>query len=157
MNVPALAARAPDGATYPTTGIGDARIACTIARIEVSRPPGVSRRSTTSCAFSRCACARPRSTYSAVAGPITPVTSSPTAGAVAARATHATKARATVSRQRSTLRPWPRWQRTARKHRPLAEHRGRRLLRALERDVDRHLELPVASRTRVLWRVRDLD
>ncbi len=47
MNVPALAARAPPGATYPMTGTGEARIARMIWRIEVSSPPGVSIRSTT--------------------------------------------------------------------------------------------------------------
>ena len=52
MNVPALAARAPEGATYVTTGTGDARMSCTIRRIDVSRPPGVSSVSTTSCASS---------------------------------------------------------------------------------------------------------
>src|SRR5882762_3620921 len=49
MKVPALAARAPLGATNDATGTGEARMALMISRIEVSRPPGVSMRSTTSC------------------------------------------------------------------------------------------------------------
>ena len=84
MNVPALAARAPDGATYATTGTGDARISCTIPRIDVSSPPGVSRVSTTSCALSFAARASPRCRYSPEAGPMTPVTCSATTGAGAA-------------------------------------------------------------------------
>jgi hypothetical protein len=48
--VPALAARAPSGATYVATGTGEARIALMIERMEVSRPPGVSSSSTTSAA-----------------------------------------------------------------------------------------------------------
>ena len=42
MNVPAEAARAPDGDTYPITGIVDAWMALMISRIEESSPPGVS-------------------------------------------------------------------------------------------------------------------
>src|SRR5438477_7398706 len=72
MNAPALAARAPDGETYAATGTGDARISCTIRRIDVSRPPGVSSVNTTSCAPSFEARERPRWTYSTVAGPIAP-------------------------------------------------------------------------------------
>ena len=45
--VPALAARAPLGATKTATGTGDARMARIICRIEVSRPPGVSSCNTT--------------------------------------------------------------------------------------------------------------
>src|SRR5262245_44369830 len=44
MYVPALAARAPLGATKATTGMADCSTSWMIARIEVSRPPGVSRR-----------------------------------------------------------------------------------------------------------------
>jgi len=62
MNVPALAARAPDGATNAATGTGEARISCTINRIDVSSPPGVSSVSTTSCAPSLVAAAIPRRT-----------------------------------------------------------------------------------------------
>ena len=41
MNTPAEAARAPVGATYTTTGTSEARMLCTIERIDRSRPPGV--------------------------------------------------------------------------------------------------------------------
>ena len=44
---PAEAARAPEGPTNTATGTRDLSIASMICRIEVSRPPGVSRRSTT--------------------------------------------------------------------------------------------------------------
>ena len=40
--MPALAARAPLGATNAATGTGEARIALMMSRIDVSRPPGVS-------------------------------------------------------------------------------------------------------------------
>ena len=50
MNVPALAARAPSGATNVAIGTGEARIALMIARIDLSSPPGVSSFSTTSAA-----------------------------------------------------------------------------------------------------------
>jgi hypothetical protein len=40
MNVPALAARAPPGATYVATGTGEARMSLMISRIEVSRTAG---------------------------------------------------------------------------------------------------------------------
>ena len=46
--MPALAARAPSGLTYTATGTRAARIAWMTWRIDVSRPPGVSRRITTS-------------------------------------------------------------------------------------------------------------
>src|SRR5690349_12483170 len=76
----------------------------TITRIDVSRPPGVSRRSTTRSACSRIACARPRSTYSAVAGPMTPVTSMSTTLAGAARNAPVASASAAKSRNRSRIR-----------------------------------------------------
>ena len=47
---PAEAACDPGGATQPTTGTGEPRIACVIARVESSRPPCVSMRRMTSCA-----------------------------------------------------------------------------------------------------------
>ncbi len=52
---PAEAACDPGGATQPTTGTGEPRIACVIARVESSRPPCVSMRRMTSGAsgFSR--------------------------------------------------------------------------------------------------------
>jgi len=74
MNVPALAARAPLGATNDATGTGEARIALMISRIDVSSPPGVSMRSTTSCVPSVAARSMARRTKSAVAGPIAPST-----------------------------------------------------------------------------------
>ena len=65
---PALAARAPLGATNPITGIGERSSACVISRMDVSRPPGVSSSSTTA---SSCALAAARissTTQSAVTG-----------------------------------------------------------------------------------------
>jgi hypothetical protein len=47
-----------------------------ISRVAASRPPGVSMRSTTAGACSAAARARPRCTYSRVAGPIPPRMSS---------------------------------------------------------------------------------
>ena len=41
MKTPAEAARAPVGATYTMTGMGEPRMVCTIERIERSSPPGV--------------------------------------------------------------------------------------------------------------------
>ncbi len=52
MRTPADAARAPDGETYTATGTLVLRIACTIWRIAVSSPPGVSSSTTRSAAFS---------------------------------------------------------------------------------------------------------
>src|SRR3981081_2654569 len=72
MKVPALAARAPPGATNDATGTGEARMSLMISRIEVSSPPGVSMRSTTSCALSFAARCSARRTKSALAGPIAP-------------------------------------------------------------------------------------
>src|SRR3954467_3930449 len=73
MKVPALAARAPLGATKEATGTGEARIALIISRIALSRPPGVSMRSTTSWVPSVAARSIERRTKSAVAGAIPPV------------------------------------------------------------------------------------
>jgi hypothetical protein len=56
MMNPAEAARAPDGPTNTATGVRQLSILSTIWRIELSRPPGVSIRITTSGA--RCASAR---------------------------------------------------------------------------------------------------
>jgi len=60
MKVPALAARAPLGPTQTATGTGEARMSLMMARIEVSRPPGVSTRSTASWAPALAARSRPR-------------------------------------------------------------------------------------------------
>jgi hypothetical protein len=51
-NAPADAARAPVGPTQTATGIGAERIFWDIPRIEVTRPPGVSRPITTRAALS---------------------------------------------------------------------------------------------------------
>src|SRR6184192_4019781 len=59
MNVPADAARAPDGPTQQTTGTGDRRTALVIARIEESSPPGVSRRTRTAATTGRSVGATP--------------------------------------------------------------------------------------------------
>ena len=48
--MPALAARAPRGATKPATGVGDARMSRMMPRIAPSSPPGVSICRTRSCA-----------------------------------------------------------------------------------------------------------
>ena len=50
MKTPAEAARAPVGATYTTTGTSAFMMLCTIERIERSRPPGVSSRTTSASA-----------------------------------------------------------------------------------------------------------
>ncbi len=62
MKVPALAARAPLGATQVTTGISAARMRWTITRIEASSPPGVSRRRITSGSSASSAASIPRTT-----------------------------------------------------------------------------------------------
>ena len=77
-NVPALAARAPLGDTYVMTGTSDARIACTMSRMAVSRPPGVSMVTTTSDASVSAASRSLRTKKSLVAGPIGPETGSRT-------------------------------------------------------------------------------
>src|SRR5438477_9709395 len=86
MKVPALAARAPLGATNDATGTGEARIALMISRIEVSRPPGVSMRSTTSSVQSVDARSIERRTKSAAAGPIAPSSGTTATGTAAAPA-----------------------------------------------------------------------
>src|SRR5689334_15699207 len=86
MKVPALAARAPLGATKPATGTGEARIALITSRIEVSRPPGVSICTTTSCAPSLAARSIERRTKCALAGPTAPSSGTTTTGAGAASA-----------------------------------------------------------------------
>ena len=52
---PADAARAPDGPTKTATGVRAASIRVTMARVESTRPPGVSRVKTTRAAPSRSA------------------------------------------------------------------------------------------------------
>jgi hypothetical protein len=52
MNVPALAARAPSGATKTTTGRGAEKMSPTMSRMASTSPPGVSRRMITTSAFS---------------------------------------------------------------------------------------------------------
>ena len=102
--MPALAARAPDGATYAATGTGDARMSWTIRRIDVSSPPGVSSVSTTSCACASAARASPRCRYSAVAGPMTPVTCRATTGpGASATAVVQKKAATNAARNRATI------------------------------------------------------
>ncbi len=65
---PAEPARLPAGSTYTITGTGDARMLCTISRIESSSPPGVFIRISTAAAWVRSASARPRSRYPAEIG-----------------------------------------------------------------------------------------
>ena len=71
-NVPALAARAPLGDTYVTTGTSEASIACTMSRIDVSSPPGVSIVTTTTEARCSFASLRALTKKSLVAGPMGP-------------------------------------------------------------------------------------
>src|SRR6185436_4641474 len=86
MNVPALAARAPLGATKTATGTGEARIALITSRIEVSSPPGVSTWRMTSSAPSFAARSMPRFAKWALAGPMAPSSGTSTTGAADARA-----------------------------------------------------------------------
>src|SRR5215472_12890894 len=79
MYVPALAARAPLGATYSATGMGEASIAAMISRMEVSSPPGVFMRRMTSRVSLGESSRNSRATYSDVAGPIAPSISRMTA------------------------------------------------------------------------------
>ncbi|WP_157731051.1 hypothetical protein [Variovorax sp. HW608] len=58
--MPALAARAPLGATKLATGTGEARMSLMMLRMEASSPPGVSIWITTRRAFSFAACLSPR-------------------------------------------------------------------------------------------------
>src|SRR4051812_13104176 len=81
MKVPALAARAPLGATYTATGTGEARIALMISRIEVSRPPGVSICRITSSAPSLAARSMLRFAKWALAGPMAPSSGTSITGA----------------------------------------------------------------------------
>ena len=82
MNVPAEAARAPPGATYTATGTLAPNIAFTISRVLVTRPPGVSRRMTRSCAPLLAASSMPNAMYSEVPGDMASATSSTRTGGV---------------------------------------------------------------------------
>ena len=62
MNVPAEAARAPDGATNVTTGTGALRNAVVMRYVESMSPPGVLMTKTTAGAPAACASAMTRST-----------------------------------------------------------------------------------------------
>ncbi len=84
VEVAALAAREPLGATKLATGTGEARMSLMSARIEVSSPPGVSMRTTTSCAFSFAARLIARPTKSADAGPSAPSSGTTSTGGGAA-------------------------------------------------------------------------
>jgi hypothetical protein len=86
MKVPALAARAPLGATNTATGTGEARIALMTSRIEVSSPPGVSRWMTTSSTPPFAARSMARFTKWALAGPIAPSSGTRETGAARAHA-----------------------------------------------------------------------
>src|SRR5881397_1784497 len=94
MNTPAEAARAPVGPTHTTTGISALSRRWQIARIERSRPPGVSSWITSACAPSAFARAIALSTSRSVTGLMTPSTTTVATGAGAA---HAGAARRTSS------------------------------------------------------------
>ncbi len=83
MMKPAEAACAPGGATQPTTGTGDARIACAIVRVESRRPPGVSILRTTNGAPFFSASFRTRATKAALTAWISVFRSATTTGPVA--------------------------------------------------------------------------
>src|SRR2546428_4113998 len=72
MNVPADAARAPEGAVKQMTGTFEFRIAVVISRIEESGPPGVSIVSSTAVSPTAFAWPIPRLTYEAMNGSTTP-------------------------------------------------------------------------------------
>src|SRR6185436_11968161 len=126
MNVPADAARAPEGETYPITGTFAFRIACVIWRIDESSPPGVSSVSSTAAAPASAASAMPPSTWSATKGSTTPsIRSSTTSGAPdcasapwAPNDTHAAAREAsTAARRRIITSPPPSSHRRERKAR----------------------------------------
>src|SRR6266850_1439140 len=135
MKVPALAARAPPGATKLATGTGEARMSLMISRIEASRPPGVSRRSTTSCAPSRPARSRPRCTKSAVAGPIAASIGMTSTGGVAAGAATIQKTASSVGQRAAMpgLPLQPLQERRQQIHRQ-RKYDGRILVRADDRE-----------------------
>src|SRR3954452_6929158 len=81
MKLPALAARAPLGATKAATGTGEARIALMMSRIEVSRPPGVSICRITSSAPALAARSMLRFAKWALAGPMAPSSGTSITGA----------------------------------------------------------------------------
>ena len=68
IRTPAEAARAPLGATYTMTGTGEFRMDCTMSRIAVSRPPGVSNCRMTHAAPLEAASFTPLSMYSLITG-----------------------------------------------------------------------------------------
>src|SRR5881409_3244349 len=86
MKTPAEAARAPVGPTHTTTGISALSRRWQIARIERSRPPGVSSWITSACAPSAFARAIALSTSRSVTGLMTPSTTTVATGAGAAHA-----------------------------------------------------------------------
>ena len=115
MNVPAEAARAPDGETYPITGTFAFKIACVICRIDESSPPGVSSVSSTAAAPASAASAMPPSTWSATKGSTTPsIRSSTTCGEPdcasapwAPSDTHAAARQASTAARRRIIRSPP--------------------------------------------------
>src|SRR5918999_449956 len=75
MRAPAEAARAPDGATWTTTGTFAPRKDWIMSRMEASSPPGVSSSIRNAWWASSCARASPSRMWSAITGVITPSTS----------------------------------------------------------------------------------
>ncbi len=94
MMKPAEAARAPDGPTNTATGVVQLSMLSTICRIELSRPPGVSMRTTSSGAFWASARSIACTTWAALTAWTTP--SSSTTG-TSARAGNGSRAEAAAT------------------------------------------------------------
>ena len=89
---------APEGDTYTTTGNGELRKLCTIWRIEVSSPPGVSSSTSSIPAPPLSACARASASSPATTGVMGPTTrATSTDGASWARAGTATRSSPTIA------------------------------------------------------------
>jgi hypothetical protein len=98
MNVPALAAKPPAGATQTMTGTFASRIVPTMSFIDVRAPPGVLSLITTAAAPSRTAASMPSATYWAIVWSTMPVVGRTTTfGSPAARAEEARPATANAS------------------------------------------------------------
>ena len=101
---PAEAARAPDGPTKTATGVRQLSILSTIWRIELSRPPGVSTRITTSGACSASARSIACTTCAALTACTTPSSSTIGISACARAGTRTAKARAAATSHLSRIR-----------------------------------------------------
>ncbi|MPM73739.1 hypothetical protein SDC9_120721 [bioreactor metagenome] len=97
MKAPAEAALAPLGETHTTTGTFDSSIAVVIPLMELTSPPGVSSRKTTSVACSRSALSRTSTAKRSMAIPTVP-----SRGAARTKAAAGTAGKSSRTAERTT-------------------------------------------------------